>query len=217
MQLTNRDMLFMKDLYYVKYLNSNRIGKIFGNYNSGIRRMKILEENSYIKNIDYLVNGEKVFCLTKKGANIINVDYNSIGKTDKLAHALACSDFYFYLKSQGHPINYFSIDEQITYKFQGKSFKFRPDVVLDADRWYFVEMDLSNKRIEEKVYRWENYYKSMCFKARFELFPPIVFVSNNINKIKNIVEKAKSIDINYAFKDIVEITNNNYQYHKELN
>lgn len=212
MKLVERDLIFLLDLYYIKYINSKRVANLFGNYNSAMRRLRILQKEGLIQNIDFLLNGEKVYCLTKKGFGKICKDNYSINKTDKINHFLVCADFYFYLKSQGYNIEYFELDEQIKYKYQGKSYKFRPDVILKLDRWYLVEIDLSNKRFEEKVRKWENYYHSMMFKKRFELFPPIFIVSNNVKKVSEIINKCKTIELNYAYKDLKDIVNNDYCY-----
>jgi len=214
MRLTNRDLLFFNDLYFVKYINSQRVKKLFGNYDSTVRRLKILKNEGYIKVVDFLANGEQVFCLTKRGFNLLNKNYYYLSKNDKIIHSLLCSDFYFWLKGRGHNIEYFSIDEQISYRYKGKNIKFRPDIIVKTDRWYLVEIDLCNRRFEEKVKKWEGYYNSLMFKTRFELFPPIIIVSNNMDKVQAIINKCRQIDLNYAYIDIKDVKNNQYTYSK---
>lgn len=116
------------------------------------------------------------------------------------------------MKWQGHGIEYFGLDEQISYKYQGKVYKFRPDILLCADRWYLVEIDLSNKRFEDKIKKWEGYFLSGMFRSKFDLFPPIFIVSNNLEKVRTIIDKHKTVELNYAFKDIKDINNNQYKY-----
>lgn len=212
MKLVERDIKFFSDLYFVKYINSKRVAKMFGDYRTTMRRLQQLEINGYIKIIDFLMNREIVWCLTKKACNIINKNYYQVRKTDKLNHALACADFYFYLRQQNYKIEYYSLDEEISFKYQGKKHRFRPDVILKIDRWYFIEIDLSNKRFEEKVSRWESYYHSGQFVPRFEIFPPIIIVSSNVGKVQGIVDKVKTIDINYAYRDYESIKSNEYKY-----
>lgn len=214
MQIVERDLLFLNDLYYVKYINTKRVAKLFNYYNSATRRLRLLRDEGYIKTVDHLLNGEKVFCLTKKGFNFINKNYYSLSKTDKITHALMCADFYFYLKWRGHNVEYFSIDEQIKYRCLGKNYKFRPDIIVKVDHWYLVEIDLCNRRFEDKIKKWEGYYKSSIFRMKFDLFPPIVIVSNNVDKVQAIINKCKQIDLNYAYMDIENIKNNQYTYSK---
>jgi len=214
MELTNRDLQLLNDLYFVKYLNSRRIGSLFGYYKSALRRLKGLKDEGYIKVVDFLANGEQVFCLTKRGFNLLNKNYYYLSKNDKIIHNLLCGDFYFWLKGRGHNIEYFSIDEQVSYRYKGKNIKFRPDIIVKTDRWYLVEVDLCNKRFEEKVKKWEGYYESSIFKTRFELFPPIIIVSNNIDKVRAIINKYRQIDLNYAYIDIEYVKNNQYTYSK---
>lgn len=210
MKITKRDFEFLQDLHQVKLINSTKVGRLFGNYNSAMRRMKTLEDGGFIQTVGFLLNREKVFGLTKKGSNFVGKDYRAI-RLDSLMHILACADFYFYIKSK-YTINYFEIDEQIDFYYQGKKYKFRPDILLYTDRWYFIEIDLSNRRIKEKVDKWEKYYLSGNFENRFNLFPPIIFVSINKEKVKAIVENIKTIQLNYAYMDISEIQNFNFRY-----
>ena len=205
MKLTRRDLMFLTDLYYVRYLNTKRIARLFGNYTVTIKRLKKLQNDSLIKNVDYNVGGEKIYCITKKGCGIINQNYFSISKTDKVNHFLTCADFYFYLRQRNYCIQRYLLDEQISFRHQGKFYKFRPDIVLQTDRWYFVEIDICNKRFEEKIRRWELYYNSFEFQQKFELFPPIIIISSDVNKIREVINKYKTIELNYAFKDLNDI------------
>lgn len=194
MFITERDLMLLRDLFFIKYINSKRVAKLFGNYKSAMRRLKQLSKNNYIRIADHLLNGERVFCLSTKGFAIISKNPYRIKKTDKINHCLACADFYFYLKGGGHDINYFALEESL-----GRKHKFRPDIILQTDKWYLVEIDLSNKRFEEKVIRWEGYYISMEFLRRFSIFPPVIIVSNNTNKIKKIINRVKKINLNYIY------------------
>lgn len=212
MQFVERDFLLMNDLYYVRCLNSRRVAKLFGNYDSAARRLRLLKKEGYVKVIDFLFSGEQVYALTKRGIDRINKKYYYINKVDKINHALACADFYFYLKGQGYNIKYFGLDEQITYKYQSKTNKFRPDIILQTDRWYLVEIDLSNKRFEDKIKKWEGYFLSGMFRDRFDLFPPIFIVSNNPSKVQTIINRCKQVELNYAYKDLKEVLNYNYWY-----
>ena len=111
MQIVERDLLFLNDLYYVKYINTKRVAKLFNYYNSATRRLRLLRDEGYIKTVDHLLNGEKVFCLTKRGFSLLNKNYYSLSKTDKITHALMCADFYFYLKWRGHNVEYFYVND----------------------------------------------------------------------------------------------------------
>lgn len=212
MQLVKRDLLFLNDLYFAKYLNSKRIGNLFGSYRVAINRLRKLNKNNFIKHVDYLLHGEKVYSLSVKGFSVIGKDQYSINKTDKMKHTLACADFYLYLKSKGYKINHYESDIKIRFKYSGKTYWFRPDIIVNTNNWVLVEIDLSNRRFREKVKKWELYYESYGFIKQFTLFPPILILSTNPDKVKKNIENCKTIDLNYRFQDIKDIIWDNYKY-----
>lgn len=212
MIIVERDIKLLEDMYFVKYLNSKKIAKLFGNYDSAMRRLNQLKVNNYIKQVDFLINREIVWGLNRRGFNLLNRENYYISKTDKITHALACADFYFYLKQHGNKIQCYELDQEIKYKYQGKKYKFRPDIILYIDRWYFVEIDLSNRRFEEKVIKWENYYHSQMFVGKFTLFPPIIIVSNNVDKVKNAIDQTKTVDLSYVYKDYRDVADFQFKY-----
>jgi predicted transcriptional regulator len=212
MKLTTRDYLFLSDLSTIKYLNSLRIARLFGNYKTTMRRLKILTENNLIQNQNCAQTKENIYTITKKGCKLINSSYSKSQQTDKIFHYLACADFYFYLKSH-FCIDNFLIEQQIKFKHLGQRHSFRPDIICSIDKRLFLcEVDLTNKRFEEKIKRWEMYYLSNEFIKQFDKFPPIIIVSTDVEKIQNIVSKNKTINLNYSFKSYEEVSNWQYRY-----
>jgi len=207
LKLTSRDFEFLQDLYLVRYLNSKRIAKLFGNYKSAMRRLKQLQEGKYIKIIDYFLNGEHVYTITKRGCGIIDVEYISNNKTNKLLHALAVSDAYFYLKSMNN-IKEFKLEHVYKFKYNSKKYIYRPDAIVNIDRCYFVEVELSNKRLDRRVRTWEALY----LNGMFAQYPPIIIISNNIVKVQSIIDKCKKENLIYIFKDYNEIKDWIYFY-----
>lgn len=209
-RLTQRDLELLNDLYKVRYLNSNRIYELYGNYKSCMRRLKQLVNSGYLRIIDHTHTGENVYCITKKSCNTLYLPYVTITKTDKLNHFLATSDFYFSLKDR---ISNFKIESQYYFNHNNKKYTFRPDIVCELDnRNIFVEIDLSNRRFEKKVKTWEVLYDSGIWINWFQKYPPIVIVSTDVNKVKNIINKYKTIDLNYVYKDYNQIKNWKYKY-----
>lgn len=204
--LTKRDKQFLYDLYRVKYLNTKRISRLFGSYKSTMRRLKQLRDERYINVIDYINSRESVYNVGKKYCILIGLPWEGFTKTDKLLHCLACADYYFYMRDQIKNIYFEKV-----YKFSGGIF--RPDIVLETfKRWYLVEIDLCNRRFEQKVRTWENFYTSQAFKLHFKKFPPIVIVTTNISKVKSDIENAQKIKLNYIYKDMKDIENWIYKY-----
>lgn len=208
MIITGRDLKLINDLYLVRYLNSKRIAALFGNYKSAMRRLGQLKKARYVFVSCYMPNRETIWSLDKKGYDLIDGTYYQTKKSININHTLACADFYFYLCKKEYDIKQFILEELIAF---GKN-KFRPDIVLYTDKWYLVEIDLTNRRFEDKVCRWERYYNSFAFTSRFELFPPILIVSSNVDKVKKIIDKCKTIDLNYGFMDYKNISWKGYRY-----
>lgn len=210
MKLTPRDIEFLNDLNVVKYLNSKRISKLFKSYRSAMARLKELENGGYIRKSDFMPNGEYVFSLTKRGCNYLGVEYFGVTKTDKLMHILACSDWYFYIKNKS-PLTYIN-EVQYYFTHLGRKYTFRTDILMQLERFYLVEIDLSNRRFEEKVVTWEAFYESGVFVKYFEKYPPIVIVSTNVDKVRDIIDRRKKVDLNYIYKDYNEIREWEYKY-----
>ena len=204
---TKRDIEFLRDLYNVKYINSNRVHRLFGNYKSSMRRLKQLRDENLIHVIDYLNDRQFVYMVSKKYCISINQPCEGFTKTDKLLHYLAICDYYFYMKDQIKNIYFEKV-----YKFSEGTF--RPDLVVETltGKWLLVEIDLCNRRFEQKVATWESFYLSQAFKLHFPKFPPIIIVTTNITKVKADIEKAQKIKLNYIYKDLKEIENWKYKY-----
>lgn len=168
-----------------------------------MQRLKLMENSGYIVCKGRLPNSEKIYSLTKKGCSIIDCDYNNIfAKLDKANHYLACADFYYYLNRPSE----FYLEQQYTFLHKNTKYTFRPDIItMINDNWVLVEIDLTNKRFREKIEKWELFYKTNEFTKYFKQFPPIVIVSTNIEKIKNIINDTKTIELNYVFKNYYEI------------
>lgn len=176
-------------------LNSKRIGRLFRSYNYSTKRMKRLCDDGYIKILGYLPNREHVYTITNKGCRVIGMDYVKNRKGVSF-HALACADVYFYLKSK---LDCFEVEVDF-----GRDF--RSDALMKLnDRWVLVEVDLSNRRFGEKVKRWEDFYMSGKYKGYFDIFPPILIVSTNVNRVMAEIDGIKSVELNYSYKDYGEI------------
>jgi len=159
----------------------------------------MMENSGYIISKGRLPNNEKIYSITRKGCEVINCEYsNTIAKLDKINHYLACADFYYYLKRPSE----FYLEQQYTFMYKNTKYTFRPDILTMIDNnWVLIEIDITNKRFKEKVEKWELFYKSNEFTKYFKQFPPIVIVSTNIEKIKNIINDTKTIELNYIFKN----------------
>ncbi len=151
-------------------------------------------DEGYIKILGYLPNKEHIYTITNKGCRAIWEDYPKNRKGVSF-HALACADVYFYLKEQ---LNCFEVEVDF-----GRYF--RSDILIQLDRWILVEVDLSNRRFKEKVKRWEDYYTSGKYKEHFEIFPPILIISTNIERVRNEIESVKKVELNYSYKDYREV------------
>lgn len=163
----------------------------------------MMEEDGYIVTKGRLPNNEKIYSITKKGCSVIGCDYSStFVKLDKINHYLACADFYYYLNRPSE----FYLEQQYTFLHKNTKYTFRPDIVtMINSNWVLVEIDITNKRFREKVEKWELFYKTNEFTKYFKQFPPIVIISTNIEKVKNIINSTKTVELNYVFKNYYEI------------
>ena len=160
---------FLVDLHKIKYLNSTRIGKLYGNYYVAMKRMRLMVKNGYVGIVDKTKNNENVYCISRKSCILLGLEYVNVGKTDKLEHCLACVDFYFSVKDKG--IKNVEMERQYYFNHNGRKYSFRPDLVLEIDRWYLVEIDLCGRRFENKVKIWEGFYESGRYRDYFEKYP----------------------------------------------
>ena len=205
MVLTERDLSFLKDLTEVNFLNTKRIYRIYGTEVNCRRRLNLMVKEEYIQHPFRLQNMEYIYCPTKKGYQIMNIEYKKKFPNDKINHYLAGADFYFYMKSQNQLEN-IKLERQYYFTHNGKKYSFRPDLeIISNGKILFVEIDLSNKRFETKIETWEAFYSSGIFKEYFNKFPPIVIVSTNVKKVKTIIEKIRRVDLNYVYKDYKEV------------
>lgn len=180
-----------------------------------MRRVKQLELARYIKVVDYIGNGERVYCITKRGCKFLDVEYTPILKNDKLNHYLACADFFFSVKDKG--VKNILFEEQYYYTHKGRKYSFRPDLIVlisesGKNKWYFVEIDLSCRRFIKKIKEWEGYYNSGAFKSKYKKYPPILIVSTQVDKVKEIMGKYSKVGLNYIYRDFDEVKNWDFRY-----
>lgn len=202
-RLTERDRKFLKDLYLVKYLNTKRICRLYQTVKNCQYRLKQMVKVGYIKVIDCTECGEFVYCISKKGCNILSVCYTNTNKPTQLSHSLACSDFYCSIRNKS-PTSV-QLEIQYYFKHSGRKYSFRPDILINIDRWYFIEIDLSGRRFDSKVESWEAFYESEEYLKYFEKYPPIIIVTTNVEKVKGIIDKLKKVELNYVYKDYNQI------------
>ena len=98
--------------------------------------------------------------------------------------------------------------------WQTKSMRYKFRSKIEETKESLNNFNTYRVRFEEKVKKWEGYYNSLMFKTRFELFPPIIIVSNNMDKVQAIINKCRQIDLNYTYIDIENVKNNQYTYSK---
>lgn len=60
--------------------------------------------------------------------------------------------------------------------------------------------------------RWEQFYKTENYKKYFDIFPPILIISTNIDKVKDDIDSIKQIELNYSYKNYKDIKNWKYKY-----
>jgi len=162
-------------------------------------------KEGYIEHVFSLPNREYVFSPTSRCYHFMDMKYKKKFPNDKINHYLAVADFYFYMKNRDK-LEDFQLEQQYYFTHKGKKYSFRPDIEIETNgKKLLVEIDLSNRRFEKKIETWEAYYSSGLFKEYFEKFPPIIIVSTNVKKVKEIVEKTKKVDLNYVYKDYEEI------------
>ena len=89
---------------------------------------------------------------------------------------------------------------------------FRTDILIKLDRDILVEVDLSNRRFPEKVKRWESFYTNGSYKKHFDIFPPILIISTNPDKIKAVIDSISTIGLNYSYKDYEIVKEWGYKY-----
>lgn len=188
-----------------------RITKLYGNYKSAARRIKQLRDDNYVHVIDYLNCREHVYCVSKRYCIKENLSCCDIIKTDKLIHYLAIADYYFFVVPD--KVNEIYFEKVYKFNYEGHNYSFRPDIVMSiGDKWHLVEIDLCNRRFEDKVVTWEAFYKSYSYKLHFAKFPPIIIVSTNVEKVRKIIDHEKKLGLNYIYKDYKDVMKWEYKY-----
>jgi hypothetical protein len=207
MVLMQRDLSFLRDLTEVNFLNTKRIYKLYGTEVNCRIRLKLMVENGYIEHLSCLPNMEFVYSPTQKTYHMMDKSFKKRFPNDKINHYLAGADFYFYMKNK-NTLESFKLEQQYYFNYKGEKYSFRPDIEIESNgSLLLIEIDLSNRRFEKKIETWEAFYTSGEYKKHFDKFPPIVIVSTDVTKVKNIIEKIKKLNINYVYKDYDEVKN----------
>ncbi|WP_251862586.1 hypothetical protein [Clostridium sp. Marseille-Q2269] len=199
MILSERDWNFLKDLYFVKILNTKRICRLYNSKKYCYACLKLLKDNNYIKILYKLPNKENVFTLDKEGYKILG--YKPIKINASPQKLLMLADFYFYEKRLDPFIKF---DNKYYFNYKNRKYILKIDVLLKTNTWIFGIME--NEHIEEQFKKIEMYYKSGQYKNLFDNFPAIVVVSSNIEKI------IKNKLSNFQLLDYEKVKKWNYSY-----
>ncbi|MCY6372492.1 hypothetical protein [Clostridium ganghwense] len=207
MILSERDWNFLKDLYFVKILNTQRICRLYNSKKYCYSRLKLLKDNGYIKVLYKLPSKENVFTLDKKGYETIG--YKSKKLNINLEYSLAAADFYFHEKRLDAFIKF---NNKYYFRYQNRKYILKIDILMKTNTWIFVELDLGDKHFEDKIKKWEMYYKSKEYKKLFDNFPVIAIVSSDIDRTKKIIEDNKREDVLYQYLDYQKVKEWKYHY-----
>ncbi|WP_409068825.1 hypothetical protein ACFLKC_13890 [Clostridium caseinilyticum] len=182
MILSERDLNFLKDLYFVKILNTKRICRLYNSKKYCYARLKLLKDNNYIKVLYKLPNKENVFTLDKEGYKILG--YKPIKINASPQKLLMLADFYFYEKRLDPFIKF---DNKYYFSYKNRKYILKIDVLLKTNTWIFGIIE--NGHMEDQLKKIELYYKSCQYKNLFDNFPVVVIIGHStkvITENKNI-------------------------------
>lgn len=199
MILSERDWNFLRDLYFVKILNTERVCRLYNSKKYCYSRLKILKDNHYIKVLYKLPSKENVFTLDKEGYKVLG--YKPIKINASPEKLLILSDFYFYEKRLDPFIKF---DNKYYFSYQNRKYVLKIDVLLKTNTWIFVILD--NKYLDEQIKKIELYYKSGQYKTLFDAFPIVVVMSPKTK------EAIKDKNINYQLLDYGKVKGWEYCY-----
>ncbi|WP_407268997.1 replication-relaxation family protein [Radiobacillus sp. PE A8.2] len=125
------------------------INSLGGNRNAN----RILKEVELDKLIRSFRREQKIYCLTKKGRDMINCDTIPIRREGYVQHTLMANDIFIY---KGMP-NDWRVEEPTAFKTVRGKVKFVPDAVYsESDRTNFIEVDrhqrMNENRNKIKIY-----------------------------------------------------------------
>lgn len=177
MILSERDWKFLKDLYFVKILNTQRICKLYNSKKYCYARLKLLKDNNYIKVLYKLPNKENVFTLDKEGYKMLG--YKPVKINSSPQKLLMLADFYFYEKRLDPFIKF---DNKYYFSYKNRRYILKIDVLLKTNTWIFVILE--NEYLEDQLKKIEMYKKSGQYKNLFDTFPAIAVITEKDNNSK---------------------------------
>lgn len=205
MILSERDWNFLKDLYFVKILNTGRICRLYNSKKYCYARLKLLKDNGYIKVLYKLPSKENVFTLDKEGYK--SLGYKPIKINASPQKLLSLADFYFYEKRLDP---FLKFDNKYYFSYQNRKYILKIDVLLKTNTWIFVVIE--NKYLEEQLRKIELYYKSGQYKSLFDNFPAVVIISDNIENNRLTIDKNKIPSLQYQYLDFDKVKSWEYNY-----
>lgn len=205
MILSERDWSFLKDLYFVKILNTQRISKLYNSKKYCYARLKILKDNNYIKPLYKLPNGENVFTLDKEAYKILGYRQAKINASPQ--KLLMLSDFYFYEKRLNPFIKF---DNKYYFTLSNRKYILKIDALLKTNTWIFVILD--TEHLDEQIKKIELYFKSNQYKTLFDSFPVVAIISQDIERVKKIINDNKKENITYQYLESDKVIKWEYHY-----
>ncbi len=205
MILSERDWKFLRDLYFVKILNTERICRLYNSKKYCYARLKLLKDNCYIKVLFKLPSKENVFTLDKEGYKILG--YKPVKINASPQKLLDLADFYFYEKRLDPFIKF---DNKYYFSYKNRKYILKIDVLLKTNMWIFVIVD--NEHLQEQANKIEMYYKSNQYKQLFDKFPVVVVLSDNIENSRQSIESNKREDLFYQYLKLNKVKSWEYNY-----
>jgi hypothetical protein len=203
--LSERDWKFLRDLYFVKVLNTERICRLYNSKKYCYARLKLLKDNNYIKVLYKLPNKENVFTLNKEGYKVLG--YKPVKINASPQKLLKLSDFYFYEKRLDPFIKF---DNKYYFALNNRKYILKIDVLVKTNTWIFIILD--SEHLDEQIKKIEMYYKSNQYKSFFDNFPVIAIVSTDIERTKKAINDNRKENLTYQCLDFNKVAEWEYYY-----
>lgn len=143
---------------------------------------------------------ENVYYLNKKGREMIGSDQKTLSVTAQIEHILMRNELRIYLKPKGCQI------EQPIKNSKGEIL-IKPDALFQFNQWVFVEIDNTQKMIENKrkIERYGKIQKSNILKHAMGYFPQLIFLTQSEYRKARLSQTCKENNLQHKIYLINDI------------
>ncbi|MBP1935039.1 replication-relaxation family protein [Ammoniphilus resinae] len=217
MELKEKEIHLLTTISNLRFMSTQQIHSIHGyngKYGANVtrRKLKSLEETGYLKSWQPSKYDQKVFYLSKKGAEEIALfhgieNMKTVTKSNTTLHQLMVTEIYVGLRNCNiGKIRRFILNQLVGVAIADAFIEYQ---VGDKNKLIFLEVDRATERISiimDKLKQYQEACESGWWQVKFGIFPEVCFVTTSDTRKRSLLKLKEQCQFRVNVMTLDEFT-----------